>query len=109
MIKETLRHRTLPLLVTCVTLVAIVFMGMRVPDLSRPHRPKPIHRACIEKQAKPAHEAIKKIQQFLALIPAAVQAPVVIPYRAVDIEHFQSAGVSPQFPNLSRAPPLFLA
>lgn len=105
MTKNHLTQKSLLLLIACVTVICIAFTGMRVPDLSRPHRAKPTHRAFIEKQFKNCQEEVKKSFDLFAL-PAKHSVP------RADIRygvHFQVAfngtGVTPVFPNLSRAPP----
>ena len=37
----------------------LVFMGMRVPDFSRPHKPKPMRRAILDKT--PAHTVLQSV------------------------------------------------
>ncbi|ACH37325.1 hypothetical protein Gbem_0294 [Citrifermentans bemidjiense Bem] len=105
MIKNHLTQKSLLLLVACVTVISIAFTGMRVPDLSRPHRAKPTNRVFIEKQFKNCQEEVKKSFDLLAL-PAKHSVPRPdVRYGA----HFQAAfdctGINPLFPNLSRAPP----
>lgn len=40
----------------------LVFMGMRVPDFSRPHKPKPMRRAVLDKtQVKTVFQSVVKI------------------------------------------------
>jgi len=109
MINKRLHHKNLLILVTCVTAVCILFMGMRVPDISRPHRPKPTHRAFIEKQAKTCQQAVKKSVEVLAILAKPGQPRTAATYRIHPLFAFQLPGVPPLFPNLSRAPPVFSA
>ena len=109
MIQKNLNHKSRLILVICVTAVCILFMGMRVPDISRPHRPKPIHRAFIEKQVKTFQQAVKKSVELLAVLAKPVEQGTAAPYRTRYLFTFQITGVSPLFPNLSRAPPVFSA
>uniref|UniRef100_C6DY87 Uncharacterized protein n=1 Tax=Geobacter sp. (strain M21) TaxID=443144 RepID=C6DY87_GEOSM len=105
MIKNDLTQKSLLLLATCVTVICIAFTGMRVPDLSRPHRPKPPHRAYIEKQFKNCQEQVKKSFDLFAL-PVKHSVPrAVVRYGVHFQASFNSTGVTPLFPNLSRAPP----
>lgn len=108
MIKNSLRHKQALLLsVACVTVVCILFLGMRVPDLSRPHRPKPTHRAFIEKQVNKCQQVVKKNLDLVAL-PAKPVEPAAVPAcRAQRLFSFQSTDFPLLFPNLSRAPPCF--
>ena len=45
MIKKHFNQKSLLIITTCVTALCILLMGMRVPDISRPQRPKQIGRA----------------------------------------------------------------
>ena len=45
--------------VTLMIPLFLVFMGMRVPDFSRPHKPKPMRRAVLDKA--PAHNVLQSI------------------------------------------------
>lgn len=51
--------RFLPLIIP----LFLVFMGMRVPDLSRPQKPKPMRRAVLDKtQAQTVLQSVAKIE-----------------------------------------------
>lgn len=111
MIKKNASHRSLLVLVTCVTTICLLVFGMRVPDPSRPHRPKPKPRAYIEQQFKKCQEAVAKksldhVQAVLAQDPEPVNRTV---YRAEYPSAFNGTAPSPFFPNLSRAPPVLSA
>ena len=106
MIQKSLSHKSRLILVTCVTALCILFMGMRVPDVSRPHRPKPIHRAFIEKQVKTwQQQALKKSLELHAVLAKPVEPGAAVRYRAHNLFAFQVTGFPPLFPNSSRAPP----
>ena len=45
--------------VTLMIPLFLIFMGMRVPDFSRPHKPKPMRRAILDKT--PAHTVLQSI------------------------------------------------
>lgn len=109
MIKKTLHHRSLLVLLTCVTTLCVLFFGMRVPDLSQPsRRPKPKPRAYIEQQHKKQVEATakKSLDQVQAELPAPVEPVVRTTYHTDYPPTFHSVAVAPCFPNVSRAPPL---
>jgi hypothetical protein len=105
---KKLHNKNLLRLVTCAAALCILFIGMRVPDISRPHRPKPTHRAFIEKQVKPYQQEVKKQLELFAIPAEPVEPAAVVVCRTRLLVSFQSTGISPLFPNLSRAPPLFL-
>ena len=107
MIKKNLTHKSLLTLVTCVTALCILFMGMRVPDISRPHRPKPTHRAFIEKQVKTwQQQAIKKSLELHAVPAKPVEPGAALLCRPHYLFSFLVTGFPPLFPNSSRAPPV---
>ncbi|HBG04327.1 MAG TPA: hypothetical protein DDY22_01940 [Geobacter sp.] len=108
MIKINLSTKNLLISVTCVTAICILFMGMRVPDISRLHRPKPTHRAFIEKQVKPCQQAVKKTVQVVAIPATPVELGAAVAYRTRLLFAFQVTGFPPLFPNSSRAPPVLL-
>ncbi|HBA89749.1 MAG TPA: hypothetical protein DCZ75_17705 [Geobacter sp.] len=110
MTDKNLSHKSLLVLVTCVTTICIAFMGMRVPDLSRPHRPKPKPRAYIEQQLKKSQQAQAKKcleVQHAAVLPVAAELAAPVIHVTAPPFAFQGAAFRPLFPNGSRAPPAF--
>jgi hypothetical protein len=93
-------------LLVCLVTLTLLLAGTRVPDLSRPHRPKPSQRAVVTSQLKCAPEACK--QQFdhlVAVIETAVRLapPIVL---ATAVPHFFVAQPSAtSFCNSGRSPP----
>ena len=95
--------------VTLMIPLFLVFMGMRVPDFSRPHKPKPMRRAVLDKTpANTVLQSIVKVGVDLCCIIS--QTPLV--FFAI-VEH--STVVSPVFlpvplllqsPFPPRAPPV---
>lgn len=106
MIKQQLTHRHLQLIVTCVTAVCILIIGMRVPDLSRPQRPKQPHRAFIEKQVKTSQQEVKKLPELPAFPAKPYEPAPAVQYRPHHELVVKLAGVAPLFPKLSRASPV---
>lgn len=105
MIKKHFNHKSLLIITTCVTALCILLIGMRVPDISRPQRPKQTHRALIEKHVKSSQLAVKKALELFA-VPAKPAAPAAtVQYRPHYLLPFEVTGFPPLFPNLSRAPP----
>lgn len=103
-----LHYKICLMLITAVTALCILFLGMRVPDFSRPYRPKPTHRAFIEKHVKTFQHSVKKCFEAAVLAkPAALDAAA--PYGTQCLFSYSFTGFPPLFPNLSRAPPLLPA
>ena len=105
MIKKHFNQKSLLIITTCVTALCILLMGMRVPDISRPQRPKQPHRAFIEKHVKSSQQAVKKALELLAIPAKPVEPAAMVQYRPHYLLPFEVTGFPPLFPNLSRAPP----
>jgi hypothetical protein len=82
------KHNRYIRFITLMVPLFLVFMGMRVPDFSRPHKPKPMRRAVLDKaQAQTVQESIVKInvtpflasQHTFVLIAAEEYIPEVQP------------------------------
>jgi hypothetical protein len=106
MISRFPTHRCSRNLVVCLVTLTLLLAGTRVPDLSRPHRPKPSQRAVVTSQLKNAPEVFK--QQFdhlVAVIETAVRwaPPIVL---AAALPHFSAGQPCPtSFCNSGRSPP----
>ncbi len=109
MTRRHLGHRRLSLVVTLVAAFCLLFAGMRVPDPSRPHRPKPSQRAVMESQAKSPQSGVKKSLEFVAALPSPLEFSLPLPRSADSSVTSLGRGVSPIFPNASRAPPVVLS
>ncbi|QWV92952.1 hypothetical protein KP004_17545 [Geomonas oryzisoli] len=111
MIYKNLSHRSLLVLVTCLTSICILTFGMRGPDLSRPNRPKPKPRAYLEEQFKKSQETVaKKSLDQIHAEPAPSCEPVLHAALCTVFPPItQGVGASPVFSNLSRAPPVTAA
>lgn len=103
-----IQNKQLRTVITCVTVLSILFLGMRVPDISRPHRHKPTNRAVIDKQVKAPQSAVKKSVEIVAISirPVEISSPVF--YRSDFQYAFQPPGYPHFSPNAPRAPPLFI-
>lgn len=100
--KQIRPHLLVVLLVACGLLVA----GMRVPDISRPHRPKPAPRAVITSHSKVAPELFKQhYHDFVVLTPstAAIGAPTLS--RPLRIESIVAPPGDQLITNAGRSPP----
>lgn len=98
-------HKGLPAIVSLILAVCILFAGMRVPDISRPHRAKPKHRAVIENKTKTCQPSIKKAVELVALVPTLTDSLAPLATRTEFPASYSARCVSPLFPNSARAPP----
>jgi hypothetical protein len=96
-------------LVSLIIAFCLIFGGMRVPDISRPHRAKPKYRAVIENKTNSCQTSIKKIIDFVALVPSITGTPAPQPAPADFQSRVPASYFSPLFPNASRAPPFVLS
>lgn len=105
MVNHGFGHKRLPITVALLVAFCLLMAGMRVPDLSRPHRVKPSLRAVIENQTKTCKSSIKKCCEFVALLPPLT----VLPLPRTERTDFRASSpqncFSPLFPNSARSPP----
>jgi len=93
------------ILVPFLVALGLLFAGMRVPDISRPHRPKPSHRVVLENHHKSFSDNLKQCGDLVAVLPKPLTLNNSISYFAA------SPFVSPLyvplsfFPNSGRSPP----
>lgn len=107
MINLCFGHRRLPVVVSLVVALCLLVAGMRVPDISRPHRAKPKHRAVIENKNKSFQPSIKKSVEFVAVLQDVAPLPAP-PQKSADFQvSCPIRFISPIFPNSARSPPLF--
>ncbi|GFE56657.1 hypothetical protein [Geobacter sp. AOG1] len=104
-----LHNKSIPLLTAFVIAAALLLAGMRVPDLARPHRPKPSQRAVVENQVKNSSHAIKKSLEIVAVVAKPVELRAFELYRTEFPIALLPTGRPSLFPNSSRAPPPFSA
>lgn len=98
------------ILVAILVALGLLVAGMRVPDLSRPHRPKPIHRVIVESQYKTAvnHAKQHNHSDCIAVLPIPQVAGTTVSYRAVS-QPVPPLYASPQLsPDSGRSPPAAL-
>ena len=105
---HTSRFRPQVLIIFLVAL-GLLFAGVRVPDISRPHRPKPSQRVVLENHHKSVSNHLKFCGDLSAVLPdpPLLSDPVSFPA--------QSRVVSPRYasllfiPNSGRSPPATLS
>jgi hypothetical protein len=61
--------------ITFMIPIFLVFMGVRVPDLSRPHRPKSMRSAVLDKTS--AHTVLKSIVT-IHVVPCITNPPALV-------------------------------
>jgi hypothetical protein len=106
MIKNYLQNKSVALFVPFLVALCLVLAGMRVPDIARPHRPKPSQRAVIANQVNIAAQGVHKSLDIFFTIAKPIELHATLPYRTEIFFSFHSIGISPLFPHSSRAPPL---
>jgi hypothetical protein len=62
------------ILLTFLVALSILFAGMRVPDLSRPHRPKASQRIVLKSQHKTFSHQLNEHKDFAAALPKPLAA-----------------------------------
>jgi len=109
MIDNHLYRKHFSILATLIVAFCLLFAGMRVPDIARPHRPKPSHRAVIESQAKISQHIVNNSIDFFAIPAHSPELKTAILCQTELVFTFYSSAVPTLFPNSSRAPPTFLS
>jgi hypothetical protein len=93
-------------LLTFLVVLGLIFAGVRVPDLSRPHQPKPTHRVVLEKPHKSASNHLKQCGDLIAVVPTPPAFSRPISYHA-ELHVVSPRYVSHQFfPRSGRSPPV---
>ena len=109
MINTSFPQERFSLLVTFIIAFCLVIAGMRVPDLTRPHRPKPSQRAVIESDDKVSQHVVNKSVEIFAIMAKSTELRTMRAYRTEFAFACHFAEFQTLFPNSSRAPPLFLS
>jgi hypothetical protein len=93
-------------LLVCLVTLTLLLAGTRVPDLSRPHRPKPSQRAVVTSQLKSAPEACKQqLDHLVAIIETAVRLAPPIVLATLVPPFFAANPCATSFCNSGRSPP----
>ncbi len=72
--KMFVKHSHYIRFITLMIPLFLVFMGMRVPDFSRPQKPKPMRRAVLDKT--PVHNVLQSIVKKIDVDPCIPILPV---------------------------------
>ena len=95
-------------LIILLVALGLLFAGVRVPDSSRPHRPKSSQRVVLENHHKSFPNHLKQGGDLAAVVPNPLIFSDPIPYHA-ETEVVSPRYLSPLFiPNPGRAPPAAL-
>jgi len=104
MISRHINHFRPQALVTFLVALGLLFTGVRVPDISRPHRPKPSHRVVLENPHKSFSDSLKQSGDLVAVVPPSptpndtvsyIAAPRVVSPLYVSLSFFPNSGRSP--------------
>lgn len=71
------------ILVVFLAAIALLVTGMRVPDVSRPHAPKPTHRVVLDNHQKNFSQQPKQCVDSVAVLPNRLITSISISYSAV--------------------------
>ena len=104
-ISHRINHFHPQILLILLVALGLLFTGVRVPDLSRPHRPKATHRVVIETQHKNFFKNLKQYDHFGAALPKLLVSSNTIFYHAVPqlVPPLYATHLPP--PNSGRSPP----
>lgn len=97
------RHPQIALIV--LVAFSLLLAGMRVPDLSRPHRPRPLHRLVLEAKHKTLSTCLKQQSDPVTVLPDPCVSIKTITYEAVS-QAVPPLCASPlSLPRTGRSPP----
>jgi len=104
-ISHRINHFRPQILLILLATLSLLFTGVRVPDLSRPHRPKLTHRLVFETQHKNFSKNLKQCDQFGTALPKLLVSSSTISYHAVPqlVPPLYATHLFP--PNSGRSPP----
>ncbi|TGU71057.1 hypothetical protein E4633_11965 [Geomonas terrae] len=102
---DRIPHIRPQVLVILLVVLSLLCAGARVPDLSRPNRPKPLHRVTFELQQKNLSSQLKQHHDLVAVLPKVVEAVAVTCYGTVVQSTPTLRRSSAVIPHSGRAPP----
>lgn len=106
MISRRINNFRPQVLVIFLVALGLLFAGVRVPDISRPHRPKSTHRVVLENHQKTFSDHLKQCVDVVAVLPNRPVSSNSLSYRAVSL-FVPPPYASPLFfPNSGRSPPV---
>jgi hypothetical protein len=96
-------------LVIFLVALGLLFAGVRVPEVSRPHRPKATHRVVLENHQKSFSNHLKQCADVVAVLPKRPTSSNSTSYHALS-QVVPPLYASPLFfPNSGRSPPSVLS
>jgi len=109
MIDRRISHLRPQVLIIFLVALGLLFAGVRVPDISRPHRPKPTHRVVLEDHHKNYSNHLKHGGDLAAFLPKPPTFGNPVSYHA-ERQPVSPLYLSPLFfPNSGRSPPAALS
>jgi len=98
-------HALPQVLVAFLVILGLLFGGMQVPDLSRPHRPKATHRVVLKTQYKTASSFLKQQNESVTVFSSTPAWRDNVAYRAVSHAAPPLYASPLTSPNAGRSPP----
>ena len=105
MINRHINHFRPKVLVTFLVALGLLFAGVRVPDISRPHRPKPSQRVVLENHQKSFSDNLKHCSDVVAVVSKPPRLSDSISYIATTPVVSPLYAAPSFFPNSGRSPP----
>ncbi|HJV35325.1 hypothetical protein [Geomonas sp.] len=92
------------ILVVFLVALSLLSAGVRVPDLSGPHRPKATQRVVVQNHHASLYKCLKEQNDFVSVVPRLVPVRNTVSYRISDV--VSPLYTSPASPcTLGRSPP----
>ncbi|GFO55523.1 hypothetical protein GMSM_25300 [Geomonas sp. Red276] len=103
MMNSRINHR-LQILIIFLVALSLLSAGVRVPDLSRPHRPKATQRIVVESQHKSIANCLKQQNDLVSVVPTQVAPSNILSYQISDLVPPRYTSPPPP-PTVGRSPP----
>lgn len=92
-------------LIILLVALGLLFAGVRVPDLSRPQRPRASQRVVLENQHKISAHHLKHGGDVVAVVPNPPVFTALLPFHAIPPVVLPGHASLLLFPNSGRSPP----
>jgi len=102
-------HFRLQVLIILLVALGLLCAGARVPDTSRPHRPKPSQRVVLESHHKSSPSHLKQCGDVVAIVPKPADCSYSIGYLALPRAAAPRYTSLQFFPRSGRSPPATLS
>lgn len=104
-----MKNRTLCWTVLLAVSLCLVFLGVRLPNLSKPHKPKPRPRAVIETSVKAGQPAGVKVHVDVATCQTATVLTIPTSFGSSFQQEIHRFNLIPIGHHTARAPPVISA